>query len=696
MRTSSSLDFLTPAPSLPTSELGLLAGQDSGQLDTLVSGGVYAVVPQSPPARYPLWAGLLREATRDGKRCHVLVRTPAPDFLERLSRDGWPEAREAWMDERLRIYPMVEDFSIHLFRLDMEGLTAEFGYWGLGPGELLLVDAADELLSLHDVTLATNQLAKLRHWVRSQNLPVLLNFTLGASAAGLSSLTRLMDNLSGLARIHGDPIGPVLTLEYWQGALGTAAERTLPLAQGPAGYMLRPERLPVNAPALSVPLVPPASGASVAPDSVRHEAVGAPVIHYAQDQVWARELQMLTGQEWRACAAIADMAQACADQEAPLLVLRFGADSALADLAASVHRLRTQLGALARIVVAEHRVSLRYANEMMLLRLGANAIIRQDIPLARWPAALGALKGQPPRAMPDVDVKTAMTNAASPQSRGYLVVPDFLAQLHEAQERSRVLDVPFALAVIKPVPHSIGHALAAARFRRNGDFITTDGHQMVVFFSACSLTRGQQVLDSTFEGQAERFVRSVDWMSSERDVDGLIASLFDAHARQPFNLTAYDEDARAAEAALAPLSVQPPDEAFQPVLHVDVVVPVATAEQTAQVEQVEPAEHVESAEHVDPVVDVPEVAPLPQVYVEPEQEAVACTAMSQVDETDPLDVPHTPVQQVVSVPSVPVVRQPAPAAEPVDERDVASFIRRLARPASAATGAAGSGKRALF
>lgn len=415
----------------------MLAGQDSGQLDTLVSGGVYAVVPQSPPARYPLWAGLLREATRDGRVSHVLIRTSAPDFLDRLSRDGWPEVKDAWTDGRLRIYPMAEDFSIQLFRLDIEGLTAEFGYWGLGPDELLLVDAADELLSLHDVTLATNQLAKLRNWARSQNLPVLLNFTLGATAAGLSSLTRLMDNLSGLARVHGDQVGPVLTLEYWQGALGTAAERTLPLNQGANGYALRPEK----------PHTAQGAAHSSATDAGTSGAAGAPIVHYAQDQVWARELQMLTGEDWRACATAAEMAQACADQEASLLVLRYGTDTVLADLATTVHNLRTQLGVHARIVVAEHRASLRYTNEMMLLRLGANAIIRQDIPLARWPTALGALKGQPPRAMPDVDVKTAMTNAASPQSRGYLVVPDFLAQLHAAQERSRVLDVPFALAV---------------------------------------------------------------------------------------------------------------------------------------------------------------------------------------------------------------------------------------------------------
>lgn len=540
--------------------LCLLAGQDSGQLDSLMSGGVYALTPQSPPARYPLWAGLLRDATRDGRICHVLIRVPAPDFLARLVSDGWPDATDAWRAERLRIYPMVAEFSTHVFRLDIEGLTAEFGYWGFRADELLLIDAADELLSLHDVTLATSQLTKLRHWARNHNVPMLLNFSMGATSEAAAALTRLMDNLSGLARLHNDHTGPVLTLEYWQGALGTAAERMVLLEQGVRGYALRPVKPAAEAVAggaLALQVVESGAERLVAPPP-------PPALSIAQDKVWARELQMLTGLDWQSRSEIAGMLALCKGHDAPLLVLRFGPDSALSELASDIHRLRTQIGLHARIVVAEHRVSLRYTNEMMLLRLGASAIIRQDIPLVRWPAALDALKGQSARAMPDVDVGTALANAASPQSRGYLEVPDFLSQLYEAQERSRVLDVPFALAAITPKPYSIGTAIAAAHFRRNGDFITTDGRLVVVFFNACSVTRGMQVLDSTFEGVSDQFVVKVDWMSSDRDVDGLISRLADGHASDPFDLAAYEEAAQAARALFEAPARIPVDQPAEP------------------------------------------------------------------------------------------------------------------------------------
>ena len=693
---SNSRNFPLSGQQVTPPELGLLAGLDSGQLDTRVSGGVYALVPQSPPARYPLWAALLREATRDGRMCHVLIRSSAPDFLERLSKEGWPEVMDAWRDERLRVYPMVEDFATHVFRLDIEGLTAEFGYWGFRADELLLVDAADELLSLHDLTLATSQLAKLRNWARSQNLPVLLNFTLGATAAGLSSLTRLMDNLSGLARIHGDHVGPVLTLEYWQGALGTAAERTLQLEQGPRGYTVRT----VNV--ASVAYTPGNESSFV--------AVGAGVsgadkpnvaaqVSLAQDKVWARELQMLTGDEWSACAGVNEMVDACAAQDAPQLVLRYGADSLLAELAADVHLLRARLGAQARIVVAEHRVSLRYANEMMLLRLGANAIIRQDIPLARWPAALSALKGQPPRAMPDVDVNTAMTNAASPQGRGYLAVPDFLAQLHAAQERSRVLDVPFALAVIKPVAHTIGKALHAALFRRNGDFITTDGHVVVVFFNACSLTRGQQVLDSTFSGQSNRFIGSVDWMSSERDVDGLVAALVDAHANEPFNLAAYEECVSAMVVAsqdpVVPSGVREPHQALERVDFESPSSPVTApllASTPVHTPQVKSMPVSDVAVSVAPEVVGAEQTRVPQSLNPVDQQVDEAVDASKPDSVSPAvreSYVTEPVDDSLAKFAGTVPRVSERSAELKAERMGTSVLKRLARPPAVD----GSGKR---
>lgn len=541
---------------IPTSDpadtrLSLLGGLDTGELDGVLPGGVYAVVPQSPPARFPLWANLLKSATDAGRVCHVLIRTDPADFLERIKSAGWPEVHQAWMKESLRLYPMADGFAKLLFRMDVEGLTNELTHWGVEPHDMLLVDAADELLSLHDLFLATSQLVKFKAWAKDTQVHVLLNFALAGAASGQAGLTSLMDHFSGLARLHSDSEGPVVTLEYWQSAMGTSAERTVRLQVVAGAYQLRLTGASIsqrNGTTGDRRSAPRTAEPSVASDN------------FTNDQVWARELQMLTGTPWKSLPGLEDLRQAALASRMPLLVLRFAPDTVLAELARSVHALRSGSNPTTRIVVAEHRVSLRYANELMLLRLGADAVIRQDVALDRWPVVLSGLQSQPPRPKPDVDVQTALANAASPQGKGYLDVPGFLSEVEAALERGHVLGVPFALAVLRArSDQAIADAVASAHFRRNGDFLTTDGEKLFVFFNACSLTRGPQVLDSIFEGRLLEFVAGIDWMASEIDIQQLMKNLQARHRQHPFQL-ALQERRPGADTGLALGSSAVPDQ----------------------------------------------------------------------------------------------------------------------------------------
>lgn len=576
-----------PNATIPTSDpaearLSLLGGLDTGELDGVLPGGVYAVVPQSPPARFPLWANLLKSATDAGRVCHVLIRTDPADFLERIKSAGWPEVHQAWMKESLRLYPMADGFAKLLFRMDVEGLTNELTHWGVEPHDMLLVDAADELLSLHDLFLATSQLVKFKAWAKDTQVHVLLNFALAGAASGQAGLTSLMDHFSGLARLHSDSEGPVVTLEYWQSAMGTSAERTVRLQVVAGAYQLRLAGAPIsqrNGVTGDRRSAPRTAEPSVASDN------------FTNDQVWARELQMLTGTPWKSLPGLEDLRQAALASRMPLLVLRFAPDTVLAELARSVHALRSGSNPTTRIVVAEHRVSLRYANELMLLRLGADAVIRQDVALDRWPVVLSGLQSQPPRPKPDVDVQTALANAASPQGKGYLEVPGFLSEVEAALERGHVLGVPFALAVLRArSDQAIADAVASAHFRRNGDFLTTDGEKLFVFFNACSLTRGPQVLDSIFEGRLLEFVAGIDWMASEIDIQQLMKNLQVRHRQHPFQL-ALQERRPGADPARVPetssvadqSSVQEPEPALAAQNTYPAVLPVLTpvAEVTA-------------------------------------------------------------------------------------------------------------------
>ena len=534
-------DHLTPDSPVPVAPVCLLGGLGVDGFDEMLAGGVYALVPQSPPARFPVWARLLMSAVATGRVCHVLLRTDPAEFLSRLESGGWQGATAAWMDETLRIYPMVDGFAKLLFRRDVGEFTEELIHWGVQANDFLLVDAGDELLSLHDLFLATGQIIKLKTWVRSMQLPVLLNFSLAGAGSGMGSLTSLMDHFSGMARLHSDEYGSLLTLEYWQSALGTVAERTVYLNGQPEQKSQTAETRPT---AFAPPVAPlfspsaaPAPRSTVMPlalSGAGHVPAMAPpfsddtpshTAHFTNDQVWARELQLLTGDAWQAKSSAQDMVDSVDASSACQIVLRYARSTDLEALARDIHRLRTHLPA-SRILVAEHRAALRYPNERMLMKLGADAVIHNDMNMGRWPSVLKSIQSQPVRKFETLSIEAVFANASSSERMGYLELPDFLPEVQELMRKAHAMDVPFAMAVLSARNGWVSpDFIEAAQIRRQGDLLTSDGQRLFVFFYACSLTMGPQILDNVFGGHVGDYATDVDWVASELDIHYLIQHL---------------------------------------------------------------------------------------------------------------------------------------------------------------------------
>ena len=534
-------DHLTPDAPNPVAPVCLLGGLGSDGFDEMLTGCVYALVPQSPPARFPVWARLLMSAVATGRVCHVLLRTDPAEFLSRLESSGWPGATAAWMDETLRIYPMVDGFAKLLFRRDVGEFTQELIHWGVQANDFLLVDAGDELLSLHDLFLATGQIIKLKTWVRSMQLPVLLNFSLAGAGSGMGSLTSLMDHFSGLARLHSDENGTLLTLEYWQSSLGTVAERTVylngqPEQKNQAAEARSAAMAPPVAPLFSPPAAPRSAAMPLALSGggqVAATAMASPfsgdahilTANLTNDQVWACELQLLTGETWQAKPTAQEMVDSVDASSACQIVLRYARSTDLEALARDIQKLRTHLPA-SHILVAEHRAALRYPNERMLMKLGADAVIHNDMNMGRWPSVLKSIQSQPVRKFEKLNIEAVFANASSSERMGYLELPEFLLEVQELMRKAHAMDVPFAMAVLSARNGRVSlDFIEAAQIRRQGDLLTSDGQRLFVFFYACSLTMGPQILDNVFGGHIGDFATDVDWVASELDIHYLIQHL---------------------------------------------------------------------------------------------------------------------------------------------------------------------------
>jgi hypothetical protein len=200
-----------------SSQIRLFVPELPDTTDAMVSGGVYAMVADTPPARFPLLAATLEGNRLQRRPVTLLVATDPKTFLDRLSSVGFGGGSAALETGQLGVFQFQEDLNKNLFRFGMDAFTKELDFFGLPKNSLLVIDQADDLFSLHDLPQALNQADGLSQWARQSNTSVLLVFTRAAVVpSALAVLNGLMDYLSGIVRLGGHQAGLELTFEYWQ------------------------------------------------------------------------------------------------------------------------------------------------------------------------------------------------------------------------------------------------------------------------------------------------------------------------------------------------------------------------------------------------------------------------------------------------------------------------------------------------
>jgi len=183
---------------------------------------------------------------------------------------------------------------------------------------------------------------------------------------------------------------------------------------------------------------------------------------------------------------------------AATVILHYGIDVSLAMLAKQVNLLRRQCGKALKILIREDNVSIRY--ELLMLTLGANAIIPRSMPLAQVEITVDGVQGQLfSRPVPD-DYHSALSAAMRDTTTGYVPANRFVELVREAVERSRPIRLPNVLLRL-PLEHDVASldALKACRIRRTGDLCTASGDSLYLFFFACHVENASKAMDTVFE-----------------------------------------------------------------------------------------------------------------------------------------------------------------------------------------------------
>ncbi|WP_109127037.1 cellulose biosynthesis protein BcsE [Dyella sp. C11] len=482
-------------------------------LSALATGHVYAVYASRSPARDALfWKtaanALLTPVT-------VLSTRPAADVAQALRQHGMD------IDQPGAVHPRSNVCSLHLPQnrdgcdVLMESLQA-LSEQVATPASQFLVEGVATCFAWHDRAALIRQGAALAGWCAQTRHSVLLVMLppLVEQSGDFRPLTDFQIQFAGAAQlvhVQGEFRWEVAFWRDNRGAL--SANESIPLRFSANDHRLVAVVDTDSESATGVGMLAPDESVVM----VSHEAV-------ARERVIPKGWQVLPDND--------ALVSAASRAVAATVILHYGIDVSLATLAKQVNFLRRQCGKALKILIREDNVSIRY--ELLMLTLGANAIIPRSMPLAQVEITVDGVQGQLfSRPVPD-DYRSALSAAMRDSTTGYLPAHRFIELVRQAVERSRPIRLPNVLLKL-PLEHDVAgiDALRACHIRRTGDLCTATGDSLYIFFFACHVENASKAMEKVFDVPLQDFFQGELRCGDRETINGALNELSDQIAELP-------------------------------------------------------------------------------------------------------------------------------------------------------------------
>ena len=363
-------------------------------------------------------------------------------------------------------------------------MLAEFDYFGVGKGSLLVADCDDRWFDRPGRAGRPPLIASLQQWAQRRQVAVVLMFHAEAGktrdqAAALLGFARY---LSGIARIApGEASGDTrlsCNLLFWFGPTAVAADARLPLMVRDDGMVEVDADAAAVAP--TVQQVALDTGRVIALRSALAGSGGAP-------------------EHWDLCDTLEEVIAACSNAQAATVILAFERTTPQDFLMQAVYHLRRQAGARLKIIVREVHVRMRYNEEALIARLGANLIAPMEVSYARFLSMMEMVQSQIFGATLPATYEQALAAGLPQQEAGYLAPRVFADTVRDSLARSRTLAIDNVLVRL-----ALGNGLSAldamrhCTIKRAGDVYSGDANSVMVFLFACREIDASQTLERIF------------------------------------------------------------------------------------------------------------------------------------------------------------------------------------------------------
>jgi len=448
-------------------------------LSALATGQVYAVYASRSPARDALF----------WKTAANALQTPVTVISTRSAEDVTHGLRQHGMDidHAGAVHPKANVCSLHLppdrdgCDVLMESLQALSAQCST-PASQFLVEGVAACFAWQDRAALIRQGAALAGWCAQTRHTVLLVMLppLVEHSGDFRPLNDFQIQFAGAAQLVHEQGEFRWEVAFWRDHRGAlSANESIPLRF--SGHDHR--------------LVAVLDADQEGSESIGMLAPDESVVMVAHGAV-ARERVVPKG--WQVLPDNDALTSAASRAVAATVILHYGINESLATLAKQVNFLRRQCGKALKILIREDNVSIRY--ELLMLTLGANAIIPRSMPMAQVEIAVDGVQGQLfSRPVPD-DYRSALSAAMRDSTTGYVPAHRFIQLVREAVERSRPIRLPNVLLRL-PLERDVASidALQACRVRRTGDLCTASGDSLYVFFFACHVEYAGQAMEKVFE-----------------------------------------------------------------------------------------------------------------------------------------------------------------------------------------------------
>jgi cellulose biosynthesis protein BcsE len=505
-------DSYSPSAMMPNVRIGIPGLPNL--TNNMVAGGLYVLVAETASARFPLFASSLGCSLKDGRRCTAIVPSQPEHFIQRLETLGDMKSQGLLATGQFQLYTMQEEFSKKMFRFGVERFVAELELFEIPANSYLVFDQADDLISLHDVSLAIEQVDILNKWLAEHQVTALLAF-LRVSEAHSGTINALMDYLTGIARLGGDEAGLRLNFDYWQSPDGTVAARSFQLSVLENNCY---EASTKQTPAESV------GGESAAPEQDIPPEDPLPSYYYMDPDL--RSLETQVPGNWQRVDTLVGMMHSTRNKRRAIAIFCYKPDTNVRQLAEAIHTLRINLGKYAQIIVQEKNASLRYQNEALLLRLGVNLVVHRDVQAARMPLMLSSVAGQIFSRDVDINFEAAMSSVTSTALKGYQTPARFAREVENLQERASTLNIPYALIVARPLTGTeTVEILNRIKLSRPGDLISADSDACYLFFNACQQSVILPTLERILGSPVDKVFQEIRFQVAKEEIAHEIAAL---------------------------------------------------------------------------------------------------------------------------------------------------------------------------